>query len=138
MRCAYGRAHHMQATPTDDVVQPGVGQSLFVTFTKSSLRTPLPVRTAPQTAVSVAQALGAPSTSRWTRIMAGMEHDTHSKPAIRHHVATAVHKGVGARGRFHCERAAPAVARGGNCSSAMDSSVQQRLVALVRRNEEES
>ena len=70
--------------------------------------------------------------------MAGMEHDTHSKPTIRHHVATAVHKVVGARGQLHCEHAAPTVACGGNCSSAMDSSVQQRLVALVRRNEEES
>ena len=69
--------------------------------------------------------------------MAGMEHDTHSKPAIGHHVGTAVHKAVGARGRFHCEHAAPAVARGGSCSSAMDSSVEQRLLALVRRNEEE-
>ena len=70
--------------------------------------------------------------------MAGMEHDTRSKPAICTHVVTAVHKGVGECGRFHCEHAAPTVARGGNCSSAMDSSVQQRLVALVRRNEEES
>ena len=70
--------------------------------------------------------------------MAGMEHDTHSKPAIGHHVGTAVHKAVGARGQIHCERAAPAVAHGGNCSSATESSVQRRLVVLVRRNEEES
>ena len=69
--------------------------------------------------------------------MAGVEHDMHSKPAIRHHVGTAVHKAVGARGEFHCEHAAPTVARGGNCSSAMESSVEQRPVALVRRNEEE-
>ena len=69
--------------------------------------------------------------------MAGMEHDTHSKPAIRHHVATAVHKAVGARGQIHGERAVPTVARGANYSSAMESSVEQRLVALVRRNEEE-
>ena len=46
--------------------------------------------------------------------MAGMEHDTHSKPAIRHHVATAVHKAVGARGQIHGERAVPTVARGAN------------------------
>ena len=69
--------------------------------------------------------------------MAGMEHDTRSKAGHLSHVGTAVHKSVGARGQFNCERAAPAVARGGNCLSAMDSSVEQRLVALVRRNEEE-
>ena len=70
--------------------------------------------------------------------MAGMEHDTRSKPAICHHVATAVHKAVGARSQIHCERAAPAVARGGNYSSAMESSVQRRLVVLVQRKKEES
>ena len=116
---------------------PARGGSEFVTFTKSSLRTPLRGRTVPPVAVPVAQTLGTLSTSRQTRIMAGMEHDTRSKPAIRHHVVTAVHKAVGARSQIHCERAAPAVARGGNCSSAMDSSVEERLVALVRRNEEE-
>ena len=69
--------------------------------------------------------------------MAVMEHDTRSKPAIGHHIRTAVHKAVEARGQIRCERAAPAVARDGNWSSAMESSVEQRLVALVRRNEEE-
>ena len=69
--------------------------------------------------------------------MGGMEHDTHSKTPICHNVVTAVHKAVGARGQLHCEHAAPVVARGGICSSAMDSSVQQRPVALVRRIEED-
>ena len=69
--------------------------------------------------------------------MAGMEHDTRSKPAICTHVVTAVHKGVGARGQFHCERAVPVVARGTKWSRAMENSAQQRLVAHVRRNEEE-
>jgi hypothetical protein len=64
--------------------------------------------------------------------MVGMEeHDMHSKPPICHNVVTAVHKGVGARGKLqlHCAHAAPTVASGGNCSSAMDSSVQQRSAA---------
>ena len=69
--------------------------------------------------------------------MAGMEHDTRSKPAIHCHVATAVHKGIGSRGLIHCPHAAPTVTCGANCSCAMKSSVQQRLVVLVRRNEEE-
>ena len=64
-----------------DVVQPGVGQSLSLLL-KSILRAPLRVRTVPPTVVHVARTLGAPSTSRKTRIMAGMEHDTRSKPAI--------------------------------------------------------
>ena len=53
--------------------------------------------------------------------MADMEHDTHSKPAIHCHVATAVHKGIGAHGQFHCAHAAPTVACGANRSGAMKS-----------------
>ena len=69
--------------------------------------------------------------------MAGMEHDTRSKPAIGHNVGTAVHQGVGARGQSHCEHTAPTVVRGGSCSRPIKSSVQQRPLARFRRNEEE-
>jgi len=66
--------------------------------------------------------------------MADMEHDTHSKPAIHCHVATAVHKGIGAHGQFHCSHAAPTVACGANCSGAMKSRLLLRSEALARRN----
>ena len=106
-------------------------------FTQSILHTPPSLLTVVQMATCAWLVLGPPSTSWATQIMAGMEHDMRSKPAIRQHVATAVHKRVGARDQFHCERAAPTVARRGNYSSTMESSVPQRLSWLVRRIEEE-
>ena len=103
-------------------------------FTQSILHTPPSLLTVVQMATCAWLVLGPPSTRWATQIMAGMEHDMRSKPAIWVTVSTAVHKGIRRRSKFHSEHAAGTVACGGRCSSAMESNSQQLPVALTRRN----
>ena len=103
-----------------DGVQPRVGQKLSL-LQNTSLQAPLLVSTVAQTAVPIAQTLGSPSTSRKMRIMAGMEHDMPSKPAICHHASTRGDTRGACRSKSRGRCGTPDAAKEAGCSWTMRS-----------------